>query len=106
MDIQVLKTVAMIQGGLVLGVCMMIFYFYSRYGVRFSATQFHVLTISLSYMLLILATIISVSRAYYEWGDVWFWIVGTGYLIGDISLFIMFRTQVRKHFGTSKKIKL
>ncbi len=99
MSIQsVFVILAVIQGCFVLGFTAYIFWYYfpkKRHQVS-DKMRWHILFVSISYILLTLATIITASTYTYSWGDTWYWIVSIAYLFGDVSLVFVFRSAVKK----------
>ncbi len=90
---------ALSQGCAVLGLTLFIFSYYIPKNKEELSQSFrwHVLVISLSYILLTLATVKTATFGFYGWGDIWYWIVTVAYISGDISLVFIFRTSVKKH---------
>lgn len=94
---EIIKTIAGCQGAFVLGVSVVILFYYLRLPHEQRSLQYHIILISASYNLITAATMISVYREVYSFGDAWFLVVGIGYLFGDISLMTMLRRVVKKH---------
>lgn len=95
--LDIFKFVGIFQGTFVMGVTLGIFYYYVQRYVIHKAVMWHVILVSTSYMLVTLGTVITTMRQVYDPNDLWYWIVFPGYLIGDVSLLVMFRHQLRNH---------
>lgn len=97
MDVgEILKALALAQGSFAFGITLIIFYYYFRPFKGITPMRQHIILISVSYLLLMAATMISIFRDKYEITDWWNLIVGVGYIIGDISLFILFKQILKK----------
>lgn len=94
---EILKAVALSQGAFVLGITIVIFYHYFKRVRQLNSVGWHTITVSLSYILLLAATMISIFREKYEVHDWWYWVVGIGYIAGDISLIFLFRHVLRNN---------
>jgi len=103
MDEDVIKyffvLVAIMQGCFVLGFTLFIFGYYlpKKKTDLTGGIRWHVILVSLSYILLTSATIKTAAMGAYTWGDLWYWIVSAAYLSGDVSLVFVFREAVKKH---------
>jgi len=89
---------AIAQGALVLGLTVFIFYHYlpkTRADIK-NRTKWHIVTVSISYILLIFATIKTAAFSIYEAGDVWYWLVSIAYVIGDISLLFVLKDSIKR----------
>lgn len=95
----IFKALAIIHGSWVFGMSVVIIYYYLTQVRAFSRLQAHVLCVVLAHNLITVATIKSVITGKYQLGDAWFWIVGCAYILTDVSLFIMWKIQMKKrHF--------
>lgn len=90
---------AVSQGAAVLGLTVFIFSYYipKNKTQTKSNMRWHVVSVSLSYILLTGATIKTAIYQYYNWGDLWYWLVTIAYISGDISLIYVFRNSVKNH---------
>lgn len=92
---EALKIISACQGAYILGVTIVIFLYYVKSGYKDRSMKYHVIAISISYIFLTVATMISIYREVYQWGDPWFLITFVGYICGDVSLMTMLRRVVR-----------
>ena len=87
------------QGCTVLGITLFIFIYYvpkKKEDLK-DNMRWHVICISVSYILLTFATVRTSAMEVYKSGEMWYWIVIIAYLIGDISLIFIFRASVKRH---------
>lgn len=89
---------AISQGAFVLGLTVFIFWHYmpKKNSELKDPLRWHIISVATSYILLTIATIGSAAYNLYNWGDAWYWIVAFAYIIGDVSLIIVFRRSVKK----------
>lgn len=97
-----IKIISACQGAFILGVTVVIFFYYIRIKKKDKGLKFHIVFVSASYSLITIATIISVYKEVYWLTDPWYWFVGGGYLFGDIALLTMLRRVVRRHNQNGK----
>lgn len=101
---KVFSLLAISQGALVLGLTLFIMTYYlpkTRKHFR-ERVRWHIVSVSLSYILLTIATVKTAAFEYYNWGDGWYWIVTVAYIVGDVSIIVVFREAVKE----SKKEQL
>lgn len=89
---------SLIQGTIVFGLTGYILYYYlpKQKGHIRDAVRWYIVSGALSYVLLTFATIKTAAFHLWDWGDIWYWIVTLGYIIGDISLAVVFREAVKE----------
>lgn len=87
------------QGGIVMGITLFILAYYipKNSTERSDALRWHIVSIASSYILLTWATVKTAATMIYEVSNIWYWIVMLAYLLGDISLIIIFRKVVRRN---------
>lgn len=87
------------QGGIVMGITLFILAYYipKNSTERSDALRWHIVSIASSYILLTWATVKTAATMIYEASNIWYWIVMLAYLLGDISLIIIFRKVVRRN---------
>jgi tellurite resistance protein TehA-like permease len=90
---------AVAQGCTVLGVTIFIFIYYvpKKKNQLKDNLRWHVMCVSCSYILLTFATVNTAAIGVYRFGEMWYWVVISAYVIGDISLIFIFRASVKKH---------
>lgn len=89
---------AISQGSTVLGITIFIFWHYlprKKCDIE-SFVKVNTALIALSYLLLTAATIETAAKGVYKAGDFWYLSVTAAYIIGDISLLILFRYSLKK----------
>jgi amino acid transporter len=91
------KIVALMQGAFILGISLVIFWYYFRRALRSVAMNMHVLMVVASYICITTCTIVTVNREVYSTEDWWYWLLAIGYILGDVALLIMFKYQIDKH---------
>lgn len=96
----VFRLFAISQGAFVLGLTAFIFYYYTSHYKLTDNKSRRLLKIgfSLSYIMLTVATIRTAMHSIYEWGDLWYWLVIVGYLMGDVCLIYLFRLSIKNKF--------
>lgn len=102
----IFSLISIAQGGFLLGFTGFLFVYYlpkKREDLK-SDIRWHVILISISYFLLTLSTIIISITHLYDLDRFWYSIVSIGYILGDISLFFVFRHVARRN-GNKKYLK-
>lgn len=87
---------AILQGSFIAGFsCYMFMHYFpkskSKIKFRNNDLEWHVISISFSYMLLTIASIITSALRLYAWADAWYFIVAFAYITGDFSLYKLFK---------------
>jgi hypothetical protein len=77
-------------------VSVILYYYFSRAVVTKRIYKINMTLLTFSYLLIMLATAITLYRSPYHMDDPWYWIVGTGYLLCDISILYVFKIQIDK----------
>lgn len=93
---EILKAVAMAQGAFAFGITLVVFYYYFKPFRNITAMRQHILLVSLSYLMLTAATMTSIFRGKYDLQDWWNYLVLSAYLIGDVSLFVLFKEILKR----------
>lgn len=93
------KILAVVHGGMVLGLTIFIFSYYFPKTKRqvYNILRWHIVTIALSYIMLTTATIVSILLDMYVWGGIWYNVVMLAYVIGDVSLFLVLKVTLKGH---------
>jgi hypothetical protein len=93
----VFKLLAMMQGAFVLGVAVAIAFYYFKRTATENRASWSLLAVCISYMLVLAGTIITISRQVYTFTDPCYYLVGTGYLLGDIALIVELKRVIDNH---------
>lgn len=101
-----LQIIAACFGATILAITILIFRFYVCLPKKDRALQWHIIFVVLSYLLLTSATIITVYRKIYKFGDIWQYFAFAGYATGVVSLWIMFRAVAKKRAIERRKKRL
>lgn len=92
---RIITLLAILQGSFVIGFTTYVFFYYVPKKGKDDLRK-HILTIAASYNLLTMSSIITIALHFYIWGDWWYWLIGLAYLLGDISLYYVFKHTVKK----------
>lgn len=96
---------AILHGCFILGFSVYIFsYYFPKTKMEFKKDKlrWHVIFVAASYCMLTFATVITSIVSVYRWLDPWYFLITTAYVLGDVSLYQIFRHSVYK----DKKQKL
>lgn len=89
---------AILQGAFILGFSVFIFSYYfpksKKMAFLSDNIRWHIVLIALSYFLLTLGTVITSAIRIYSGDSAWYYIIATAYVLGDISLYKVFRHSV------------
>lgn len=72
-----------------------IFIYSFMFWKRQSEKRLIIICFTFSHLCLILCTSITLWNRIYEWGHVWYWMLITGYLIGDLILFKLWKRVIK-----------
>lgn len=92
---------AIMQGSFILGFSAYVFSYYFPKSKKMAFTsekiRWHVVLMAASYFLLTAGTVESSMLQMYKWGDEWYYIISIAYILGDISLYQIFRHSVHRN---------
>lgn len=91
-----LKFIAGIAGTIVLALVILILINYFRMPRSKRKLQIHIICVGISYLMITWGTIRSVFHESYKTVDIWHFLVVGGWLIGIISLVVMFKYIVKR----------
>lgn len=94
----VLKLITLCQGMFIVGISIIIFILHFTLKEIDRQIKRHIFFVSVGFLCVLTCTIITVFREVYHPNDFWYWILGIGYLLIDISLIILFRLLLRKYY--------
>lgn len=106
MNNSTLQIIAACFGATILAITILIFKFYVYLPKKDRALQWHIIFVALSYLLLTSATMITIYRGIYRFGDVWQYFAFAGYATGVVSLWIIFRSIAKKRAIERRKKRL
>lgn len=93
---RIITLVAIFHGSFVVGFSAYMFFWYMPRNAK-DYLKWHVVTVSFSYNIITMASIITIALHFYQIDDLWYWLVFIGYLSGDISLFFLFKHAIKKY---------
>jgi len=92
---QIFTLFAIFHGSGVIGFTTYIFFYYAPKDGK-DNLRWHIVTIAASYVIITMATVITVGLKFYVWGDIWYFLIAIGYVLGDVSLYFVFKHAVYK----------
>lgn len=92
---RIFTLLAIFHGSGVVGFTAFVFFYYAPKNKK-DYLKWHIITVAASYNIITMATIITVALKFYVWGDLWYFLITIGYILGDISLFFVFKHAVKK----------
>ena len=89
---------AVMQGAFVFGLSVFLFAYYlpKKKSHLKSNSRWHVILVVFSYILLTAATVQTAAFWFYNWGNVWYWMISIAYLSGDIALVFILRDVAKR----------